>query len=222
MLVLSSMTRATDRFLHLDEAKQLRILEAATTEFAQHGYERANTNRIAQAAGISVGALFKYFPTKQDIFAYVVDRAENLLESVISQQLNPSEVTSVLDGVDTMLRIVAESCITHRDATLMYLTLAGLNNEQFATETAIHLEDYPSQLYIELLEAGQAAGEIRSDIPAATLAFLTDNIFMSLQQALISDYYVARRTLYLGDQPVADLIAQTSAYLRAALAAPKG
>ena len=212
------MTGATDRFLHLDDDKQLRILQAASSEFAQHGYEGANTNRIAKSAEISVGALFKYFPTKQDLFAHVVEESEKLIESVVNERLDPTAVTSVLDGVDALLQIVAETSITHREATLMYLTLAGLNNEQFATETAIHLEDYTSQLYIQMLEQGQKAGEIRSDLPAATLAFLTDNIFMSLQQSLVSDYYVARRTLYLGDQPVDELIAQTSAFLRAALA----
>lgn len=46
----------TSRFCNLPEDKRDRITAPATTEFAVHGYEQANTNRIAKDAGISVGA----------------------------------------------------------------------------------------------------------------------------------------------------------------------
>ena len=42
-------------------------LEAAAREFASEGYEGATTNRIAAAAGISVGSLYQYFPSKEAI-----------------------------------------------------------------------------------------------------------------------------------------------------------
>jgi AcrR family transcriptional regulator len=43
------------------------ILEAAAREFASEGYEAATTNRIAEAAGTSVGSLYQYFPSKDAI-----------------------------------------------------------------------------------------------------------------------------------------------------------
>ena len=46
----------TSRFFNLPEDKRDHITAPATTEFAVHGYEQANTNRIAKDAGISVGA----------------------------------------------------------------------------------------------------------------------------------------------------------------------
>jgi AcrR family transcriptional regulator len=40
------------------------ILEAAARILVNEGYDRLNTNRIAEIAGVSVGTLYQYFPTK--------------------------------------------------------------------------------------------------------------------------------------------------------------
>ncbi|WP_338025187.1 helix-turn-helix domain-containing protein [Corynebacterium glucuronolyticum] len=64
----------TARFCNLPADKREHITTAATTEFARHGYEQANTNRIAKEADTSVGVPFKYFPTKADLFIYRRER----------------------------------------------------------------------------------------------------------------------------------------------------
>src|SRR5215510_14983354 len=43
------------------------ILDAAAGMFAQHGYLRTTTNRIAERAGVSIGSLYEYFPSKDAI-----------------------------------------------------------------------------------------------------------------------------------------------------------
>ncbi len=44
------------------------IVAAAATEFALHGLHGASTVRIAQRAGISHAYVFRFFPTKRDLF----------------------------------------------------------------------------------------------------------------------------------------------------------
>ncbi|MEW2355467.1 TetR/AcrR family transcriptional regulator [Spirillospora sp. NPDC029432] len=51
-----------------------RILDAATRVLSERGYEGASTNRIAEAAGISNGSLYQYFPNKDAIVVAVLDR----------------------------------------------------------------------------------------------------------------------------------------------------
>src|SRR5688572_4819882 len=48
-------------------ATRQRILEAAHTLFAAQGFEAATTRDLARAAGIGVGTLFNYFPTKEAV-----------------------------------------------------------------------------------------------------------------------------------------------------------
>jgi len=50
------------------------ILEAATRLFAEGGLEAVNTNQIAELAGVSIGSLYQYFPTKQAILGELIDR----------------------------------------------------------------------------------------------------------------------------------------------------
>ena len=71
------------------------ILEAAAQELASEGYEATSTNRIAKAAGTSVGSLYQYFPSKDAIAVELVRRyredriafVRSQLESVGEQPL---------------------------------------------------------------------------------------------------------------------------------------
>lgn len=48
------------------------ILAAAAEEFAESGYAGATLERIAARAGTSIGNLYKYFSSKEDLFAAAI------------------------------------------------------------------------------------------------------------------------------------------------------
>ncbi|MBL1074155.1 TetR/AcrR family transcriptional regulator [Nocardia sp. 2] len=51
-----------------------RIIDAGQQVLIAHGYDGASTNRIADAADISPGSLYQYFPNKDAIVAAVIER----------------------------------------------------------------------------------------------------------------------------------------------------
>lgn len=63
----------TALFFDLNTQKREKILAAGISQFAAWGYDNSSTNRIVEEAGISKGSLFKYFPTKEDFYFYVLD-----------------------------------------------------------------------------------------------------------------------------------------------------
>ncbi len=63
----------TSVFDELASEKKERIINAGIDEFAEHGYINASTNRIVKASGISKGSLFQYFPSKEDLYFYILD-----------------------------------------------------------------------------------------------------------------------------------------------------
>ncbi|WP_338670045.1 TetR/AcrR family transcriptional regulator [Pseudodesulfovibrio methanolicus] len=67
------MTKNT--FENLPDEKRQRVLDEATTEFAEHGYHQASINRIVERLGIAKGSLFKYFGNKQGLFEHIFSRA---------------------------------------------------------------------------------------------------------------------------------------------------
>jgi TetR/AcrR family transcriptional regulator, repressor for uid operon len=56
------------------QARRESILDAAEMCFARSGFHRSTMQDICKAAGISPGALYVYFASKEDLIAGIVDR----------------------------------------------------------------------------------------------------------------------------------------------------
>jgi AcrR family transcriptional regulator len=50
------------------------IIDAAAQVFEAHGYAAGTTNRIAKRAGVSIGTLYQYFPSKDAIAVALLER----------------------------------------------------------------------------------------------------------------------------------------------------
>ena len=50
------------------------ILDATERVLAQEGTEQATTTRVAEVAGVSVGSLYQYFPSREALLAAVIER----------------------------------------------------------------------------------------------------------------------------------------------------
>ena len=50
------------------------ILSATAHILVKEGYDRASTNRIALEAGVSVGSLYQYFPSKEALVAALIEK----------------------------------------------------------------------------------------------------------------------------------------------------
>ncbi len=55
-----------------------RILEGAAAVFGEHGYERAKLNDIVDASGITRGALYFHFPSKEAVAGAVIARQHEI------------------------------------------------------------------------------------------------------------------------------------------------
>jgi AcrR family transcriptional regulator len=53
----------------------------------EEGYDRASTNRIAHAAGVSIGSLYQYFPSKEALVAALVESHQSRMRDALDQAL---------------------------------------------------------------------------------------------------------------------------------------
>jgi AcrR family transcriptional regulator len=86
--------KASERASSRREPKQQRsrktveaVLEAVQRVLKRHGAEAITTNRIAEAAGVSIGSLYQYFPDKQAIFMALHDRHVDGVRHVIERTM---------------------------------------------------------------------------------------------------------------------------------------
>jgi AcrR family transcriptional regulator len=79
------------------------ILTAAARVFVRRGYAHATTNRIAEAAGVSVGSLYQYFPSKDAIAVELLRRYRARLLELVAAHLATIEATSLEAAVRGLL-----------------------------------------------------------------------------------------------------------------------
>jgi AcrR family transcriptional regulator len=80
-----------DKFVNLDQEKRERIINAAMSEFALRGYDRASTNEIVKEAKISKGLLFHYFKNKKQLFLFLFDYGIQVLSDEIFKKIDTKE-----------------------------------------------------------------------------------------------------------------------------------
>ena len=82
------------------------ILDAATRILVREGYDKASTNRVAKAAGVNIGTLYRYFPNKEALVAALFERhIEQVSEAIVSKSREvegaslPAAVRALVEGM---------------------------------------------------------------------------------------------------------------------------
>jgi AcrR family transcriptional regulator len=73
------------------------ILAATARVVARDGYDRASTNRIAEAAGVSIGSLYQYFPSKEAIVSALMEGHMSRMLAVLSAAYEQSTATRSIE-----------------------------------------------------------------------------------------------------------------------------
>ena len=79
------------------------ILDATARVLCSTGYDRASTNRVALAAGVSVGSLYQYFPSKEALVAALVERHVEQMTSLVKGKLAEVSTAPLEVAVRTMI-----------------------------------------------------------------------------------------------------------------------
>jgi AcrR family transcriptional regulator len=85
------------------------ILDATARVLCTTGYDRASTNRIALAAGVSVGSLYQYFPSKEALVAALVERHTAEMTALVRRKLVEVSTMPVDVAVRAMIRAMFEA-----------------------------------------------------------------------------------------------------------------
>jgi AcrR family transcriptional regulator len=139
------------------------ILESAERVFAEHGFEAAKIQDIAQGAGLSLGTLYSVFPGKHEI--YVAIRAlhgqEVVREVGAALTGHADALAATLQGIDAYVR-----CLVRRPYYLRMILREGLSWTQrswLRTGEEIATWEQGLELAVQLLRAGIERGVFYAD-----------------------------------------------------------
>jgi len=142
---------------------QERLLAASLRLFAKQGVEGTSVQEIVAAAGVTKGAMYHYFASKDDLLYEIYHR----LLGMQTERLN-----AIADGPGT-----AQERVRAAAADVVETTLASIE-EAIVSFRSIHMLPQPqrSQVRAErrsyherfraLVEEGQQEGAFRKDVPA--------------------------------------------------------
>jgi AcrR family transcriptional regulator len=83
------------------------IVEAAARVLEVDGFEGFNTNAIAERAGVSIGSLYQYFPSKNALLSALIERETAPL-------LGLSEELAKIKKCDAAIRYCIQACVRHQ------------------------------------------------------------------------------------------------------------
>jgi len=89
------------------------IIEATARVLIAGGLEALNTNEVAAVAGVSVGSLYQYFPSKEALLASLIERelSDDLAQAYAMLTAAGDEVRPVVEGF--CHHMVTRACAQH-------------------------------------------------------------------------------------------------------------
>ena len=97
------------------------LVEATARILVRDGFDKASTNRIAEAAGVGIGSLYQYFPCKEALVAAVIDRHKKEVIEVVRGALAEAATEPIAQAVR---RLVAAAIRAHRIDPKLHHVLA--------------------------------------------------------------------------------------------------
>lgn len=173
-----------------------KILDTAERLFIETGYDRASLQEIIDETGLSKGAIYHHFASKEDIFYAVCDRIGRRNGEVLSRvRDDPS-----LNGLEKLRAMFKASLQPERQAKMFCMMPYLMDNAKFlATEMrSIFTEVVPC--FVEpIVRQGMADGSIRTEHPkelAEAMIILADGWINPIVQPTTPEEIRARCEIY--------------------------
>src|SRR5260370_29105457 len=145
------------------EVRRTQILDAAVHCFARTGYYATTIEDVVRETGLSRGALYLYFPSKEALYLAISDRWNCGMEAAIKARLTPDLTPAAILRV--LIEVNGEQVKKEADACRVLMEGWNLSHHiPVLAERARQRQAPRVSCVSQLLHAGIAVGEFRADI----------------------------------------------------------
>lgn len=183
------------------EAAKSKIVEAARVVFGKKGYHDATMDDVAKEVGVSKGALYSYFKSKEDILKEISLQGHQTLRTILSKTSTCTTLEVAIERVySTMTEKYEGNLHTHFEIVALASHDANIRKIVF--------EDYQKDIKaIEtFVNEKKKQGVIRMDVNARVLAELFTALYvgtlaklvMGVPNDVVRDQWIKSMVLILG------------------------
>ncbi|WP_223069427.1 TetR/AcrR family transcriptional regulator [Paenibacillus caui] len=153
--------------------KRQEILASALVCFAKKGYQQATMDDIVEQSGVSKGAIYNYFSSKDEIYREVINQDTLILDRIVKDELQTqgSAADKISFLFDTYLsNNHKESPLKELFQVFYELRLQSCRDEKIAEFLKQRREHSFVNLVKSIVVDGQQRGEIKAGLDAEILA----------------------------------------------------
>ncbi len=130
------------------------VIEAAARILEAEGLVGLNTNAIASKAGVSVGSLYQYFPSKDAILVALISREAEAFHVALDQTLG--EIASL--GLTTAVARLAGAAVRHQASRPGLSRILDLEEQRLGLDAEVGEASARTGVLIERFLAGRNLG----------------------------------------------------------------
>lgn len=172
-----------ETFFNLPDEKRQRIIDLALAEFAQNEYDTASISRIVAQAGIAKGSFYQYFENKEDLYTYLLTLGTEAKGQFLGS--NPPDPQM---GTFAYIRWLSQAGIQFELARpqLSQIAYRAVRSGSLPATLKEQARGGAAGFFRQLVEQGQARGDIDSKIDPDLAAFLFNVVFTELGGYLLN------------------------------------
>lgn len=174
------------RDAELTERRQREILDVATRLFASCGYAATDVQVVADELKVGKGTVYRYFPTKEQLFLAAVDQGMQKLMQAVDSAVEKAQAP--IERVELAIRTYLKFFDRHSDVIeLVIQERAHFRDRKQATYFAYRDANITrwKDLFRELIQEG-----VVRDVP---IERLTDVISDLLYGTIFTNYFAGRK-----------------------------
>ena len=142
--------------------RKAEIVQTALQLAADRNIDTITTEAIAQAMGLTQGALFRHFPTKEAIWVAAVERVDNIMMEAIKK--NAEKYEAPLDKIGSIFYCIADLLVLYPGMPQVMFHELQRPNEFEPKEIMRSTLRHISMSLEAIIDEGKAKGEIAGDI----------------------------------------------------------
>lgn len=178
--------RRTDKLTRAEQKalRPIQILDAAFEEFVANGFAATRIEDIADRIGVTKGTIYVYFPTKEELFAAMIDHISVPLGELLRDSADLKG--TCVERLQSLLLLFYEKVSNDRPSREL-IRIVISEGSRFPQVIQAHHDELIDPLFLltqSLLDEGVAAGEFRN-APAALAPVIVAPIISKMIEMLI-------------------------------------